>query len=169
MTPCARRYLPGSCCQKVFTLDAGVSRAEAVHSRAKAAAAHMRQAVAGHGAHAPGLSYSRMWLSCRSSGAPSAGIRRLARRPRRATVPPRSSATWPTRTSSRARAARLITTSQRPSTMSAPASRAGRYGRAARAERRRGRLARRVPDLTLTQDSQISAPPSRTVNLGLQG
>jgi hypothetical protein len=57
---CAPVACPASCCQKVFTLDAGVARAEAVHSRAKAAAAHMRQAVAGHGAHAPGLSYSRM-------------------------------------------------------------------------------------------------------------
>ena len=32
----------------------------AVHSRAKAAAAHMRQAVAGHSQRAPDLSYSNM-------------------------------------------------------------------------------------------------------------
>ena len=76
-------------------------------------------------------------------GGCASAVRPHARRPSRATAPPRSSATWPSRTSRRARSARLGATSQRPSMMSAPASRAGRRGRAARAERSRDRLARR--------------------------
>lgn len=87
-----------------------------------------------------------------------------------------SSATWPTcnltRTSSRACGAWLSTTSQRPSTMSAPASRAGRRGHAARAERRRGRLARRRRGRRATAAAATAAalrqgrpPPTRRAAL----
>ena len=57
---CAPVACPARCCPQVFGPGAGLLGAAAVHSRAKAAAAHMRQAVAGHSMRAPDLSYSNM-------------------------------------------------------------------------------------------------------------
>ena len=50
---CAPVACPAHYCSQVFGPGAGLLGAAAVHSRAKAAAAHMRQAVAGHSQRAP--------------------------------------------------------------------------------------------------------------------
>ena len=50
---CAPVACPARCCQQRFGLEAGLPRVQAVHGRAKAAASHMRQAVAGHSRHTP--------------------------------------------------------------------------------------------------------------------
>lgn len=57
---CAPVACPARCCSQVFGPGAGLLGAAALHSRAKTAAGHMRQAVAGHGMRAPDLSYSNM-------------------------------------------------------------------------------------------------------------
>ena len=48
---CAPIACPARCCQQRFGLEADLPRMQAVHGRPKAAASHMRQAVAGHSRH----------------------------------------------------------------------------------------------------------------------
>ena len=51
--PPVQQLPAGEFCQQRFGLEAGLPRVQAVHGRAKAAASHMRQAVAGHSRHTP--------------------------------------------------------------------------------------------------------------------